>query len=227
MPPEEQQAHLRVLAAILHLGNVHFLAHDGDSACEVDGVAHLASAARLLRVGQDALAYAIGHKSLDAAGQRIYSPLTAAQARASRDALAKALYQRCFNALVHRVNASLAHEEAFSAVGILDMYGFENVDCNGFEQLFINYANERLQLLFNDSLFRQELEEYEAEGVPVPRLRVPDNTVRGAAPALRGGLCVPDTCTHGRPASTSSTGARTACSGSWTRSALSPPAATR
>lgn len=227
MPPEEQQAHLRALAAILHLGNVRLLAREGGGSCEVEDAPHLASAARLLGVDRDALAYALGHKSLDAAGQRIYSPLTAAQATASRDALAKALYQRCFNALVHRVNASLVHEEASSAIGILDMYGFENVDGNGFEQLFINYANERLQLLFNDSLFKRELEEYTAEGVPVPRLQLPDNTVSRRAQASRRivGCCSLHART--RAVSTSLTGALTECSGSSTKSASYPLAATR
>ena len=70
----------------------------------------------------------------------------------ARDALAKALYAALFGSLVARVNASLAAGRGGArgtALSILDIYGFECFPANSFEQLMINYANERLQQLFN------------------------------------------------------------------------------
>ena len=55
--------------------------------------------------------------------------------------------------------------DARCTVGILDIFGFENMACNGFEQLCINLANERLQLYFNQNIFDMELRDYEQEGV--------------------------------------------------------------
>jgi myosin-5 len=90
--------------------------------------------------------------------------------------LAKTLYEALFNWLVKRINATLAPPRSspptttttttsFKFVGVLDIFGFEIFKANSFEQLCINYANERLQQLFNSYIFQQEQEEYRAEGI--------------------------------------------------------------
>ena len=74
-------------------------------------------------------------------------PLNIVQATAVRDALAKAIYDKLFDWIVQRVNASMrARGQVYNTIGILDIYGFEIFDTNSFEQLCINYVNEKLQV---------------------------------------------------------------------------------
>ena len=95
----------------------------------------------------------------------------------SRDALAKAVYGRAFDWILQRVNVALggaAVEEggadADMFIGILDIFGFEIFEQNGFEQLCINFANEKLQQHFNTNTFKTEERIYETEGVHVPNV---------------------------------------------------------
>ena len=104
-------------------------------------------------------------------------PQNPAQASSRRDALCKSLYTRAFDLLVARVNSALdvkktskklggapiAADEMLS-LGVLDIYGFEIFDKNGFEQLCINYVNEKLQQIFISLTLKAEQEEYESEG---------------------------------------------------------------
>ena len=92
-----------------------------------------------------------------------------AEATQTRDALAKCLYNALFHWIVLRINHSLFRKESATAnkanglyIGILDIFGFEDVggNCNSFEQLCINYANERLQAYFNQHIFQFEQEIY-------------------------------------------------------------------
>jgi myosin heavy subunit len=85
--------------------------------------------------------------------------LNAKQASGSRDALAKAIYEKLFSWIVSMVNDSLAsHKPSSAFIGILDIFGFEIFTVNSFEQLCINYANEKLQSLFNMHIFVMEQE---------------------------------------------------------------------
>lgn len=93
-------------------------------------------------------------------------PLKPEEASDVRDAIAKALYGRQFNWLVERINRSISKSASINArsfIGVLDIFGFENFLNNSFEQLCINYANEKLQQQFNQHIFKQEQEEYERE----------------------------------------------------------------
>jgi myosin protein heavy chain len=83
------------------------------------------------------------------------------------EAIAKACYERMFRWLVNRINRSLdrTKRQGASFIGILDMAGFEIFELNSFEQLCINYTNEKLQQLFNHTMFILEQEEYQREGI--------------------------------------------------------------
>jgi hypothetical protein len=115
----------------------------------------------------------------------IETPLSVSQAVAARDALAKAIYGRMFDQLISMVNRSLgeglphtsnhAVPEGLPFIGVLDIYGFENLSTNGFETLFINYSNEKLQMLFNSQVFKMEAEVYRREGIHWDPLEFPDN----------------------------------------------------
>lgn len=178
----EDAACLRVLAAVLHLGNVEFeeageAGHDDEA--RVANVDVVAVAASLLDVSPEQLSSALVTRVRGSpSGSVIMTPLNVRQADDCRDALAKAVYGHLFDALIGMINASLEVAEGAWArfMGILDIYGFENLDVNSFEQLFINYANEKLQFLFNESVFVSEEKEYRAEGVEFTRTVFPDNS---------------------------------------------------
>ena len=93
-------------------------------------------------------------------------PLTLPQALDARNALAKAIYDNLFAYLVSLCNSTLkSTSTTTSFIGILDIFGFEIFELNSFEQLCINYANEKLQSLFNHTVFISEQEMYKEEGI--------------------------------------------------------------
>ncbi|KAJ1630567.1 P-loop containing nucleoside triphosphate hydrolase protein, partial [Pavlovales sp. CCMP2436] len=95
--------------------------------------------------------------------------LTPTQAIGARDALARALFELAFHWLVKGINRGLGGLVDNSPfIGLLDVFGFEDFALNSFEQLCINFANERLQQLLVERLFKAEIKLYTSEGVPVP-----------------------------------------------------------
>jgi hypothetical protein len=141
----------------------------------------LKTAARLLGVAADDLEHALTVRQIHTADGIIEKHVKPFAASHARDALCKALYNRMFDQLLLCVNRSLASggepmERSSLWVGVLDIYGFENMTTNGFEQLLINYANERLQALFNKTVFESERAAHEAEGVPWSGVVLPDNS---------------------------------------------------
>lgn len=99
------------------------------------------------------------------------------QATASRDAVAKAIYSKLFDWIVQHINSALDLDPSPNPalIGILDIFGFEDMATNGFEQLFINTTNENLQKLFNDMIFKAEAEEYNREQIEWDQTIFPDN----------------------------------------------------
>lgn len=98
----------------------------------------------------------------------------------ARDALAKSIYERLFVWLVQRLNKSLKQTELPTkkvVLGILDIYGFEIFDSNSFEQLCINYCNEKLQQLFIELTLRMEQDEYRREGISWEPVSYFDNKI--------------------------------------------------
>ncbi|EOD08320.1 hypothetical protein EMIHUDRAFT_68202, partial [Emiliania huxleyi CCMP1516] len=176
---------MRVIAAVLAIGNIGFTAADDGTRCvSGEGGRWLAHAASLLRVSPSQLAEKLTSRVLTAGGKGRSSMYTVAldaeACEAARDALAQSLYAAAFESLVESLNGS--QEEAAAAagrvrgcatvdnerfVGLLDIFGFENFALNSFEQLCINFANERLQAHFIDALVKLRVLEYEREGVPL------------------------------------------------------------
>ncbi|CAM4711113.1 unnamed protein product [Leuciscus chuanchicus] len=156
-----------ILSSILQLGNICFSSYESES-FEVARIFSEAEARRvgnLLQVSAEALQTVITHRVTETTYDRIYCPLSVESAIESRDAIAKTLYSVLFDWILERINDWLIPTEMDSTVGIVDIYGFEDLSVNSFEQLCINFANEQLQQFVNKALVAQEQEEYSAEQI--------------------------------------------------------------
>ncbi len=166
----------KIMSAILHLGNVEFITANEVAAVSPSSLATLGVAAELLGVELAQLNFALTEKRVQMGkGEVVNIKNNAAQAVDSKDTLSKALYSNLFDCVVKRVNETLKVSEAPFSIGILDIFGFEIFDDNSFEQLSINYANEKLQLHFNEVIFNEELKMYTEEGIPSEAIQFEDN----------------------------------------------------
>lgn len=178
----EQTSIFRVLATILWLGNVTFREQDDGNAGVADtGVTDFV--AYLMEVKPDQVVKVLSTRVMETqrGGRRgsIYEvPLNIAQAQAGRDALAKALYNNLFEWIVSRVNVSMKPRAAAEhVIGVLDIYGFEIFEDNSFEQLCINYVNEKLQQIFIELTLKTEQEEYVREQIKWTPIKYFDNAI--------------------------------------------------
>ncbi|EGB02641.1 hypothetical protein AURANDRAFT_68696, partial [Aureococcus anophagefferens] len=131
-------------------------------------------------VSHDALAECLTHRTISVGGQALKANLNPADAEDCRDALAKHAYGALFRATVQRVNAALASASTRKggvdySIGALDIFGFEIFVRNSFEQLCINFCNEKLQQHFTKHTFDQEVAVYKAEGVPFAEIHYISN----------------------------------------------------
>ncbi|KAF3705915.1 Unconventional myosin-Ic Myosin I beta [Channa argus] len=180
---DEVQKLLKIIASVLHLGNIQFgEGEEGETYITTE--TPIANLAKLLGVDGSALREALTHKKLTAKGEEMISPLNFEQAMSARDALAKAVYSRTFTFLVEKINKSLVLKDEIyhnskdsSVIGLLDIYGFEVLQHNSFEQFCINYCNEKLQQLFIELTLRSEQEEYETEGIAWETVQYFDNKI--------------------------------------------------
>ncbi|XP_026004914.1 unconventional myosin-X [Astatotilapia calliptera] len=153
---------LRLLAGILHTGNIEFVTAGG---AQISSKSALSWTSELLGLNSDQVAEVLTHRSMILRGEEISTPLTVEQAVDSRDSMAMALYSQCFNWIIRKLNTRIKGKEDFKSVSILDIFGFENFEVNRFEQFNINYANEKLQEYFNKHIFSLEQLEYNKEGL--------------------------------------------------------------
>ncbi|KAJ5595813.1 hypothetical protein N7450_002271 [Penicillium hetheringtonii] len=178
VPVENQTEIFRVLAALLHLGNVKITATRTDSQLSASEPS-LVRACEMLGIDVNEFAKWIVKKQLITRGEKITSNLTQQQATVVRDSVAKFIYSSLFDWLVDKINRKLATEEVLNRVvtfiGVLDIYGFEHFAKNSFEQFCINYANEKLQQEFNQHVFKLEQEEYVREEIDWTFIDFSDN----------------------------------------------------
>ncbi|XP_040209468.1 unconventional myosin-X-like isoform X2 [Rana temporaria] len=153
---------LRLLAGILHLGNIEFITAGGAQICKKTA---LGRTAELLGLDPEQLTEALTHRSMILRGEEISTPLSVEQALDSRDSVAMALYSQCFAWVIKKINSRIKGKDDFKSIGVLDIFGFENFEVNRFEQFSINYANEKLQEYFNKHIFSLEQLEYSREGL--------------------------------------------------------------
>jgi myosin-1 len=179
---QEQDSVFRMLAAILWIGNIGFREDEqGNAAVHDQSVIDFV--AYLLEVESAHVNKAVTVRIIETSrgGRRgsVYdSPMNIAQATAVRDALAKGIYNNMFDWIVQRVNkALLARGTPAHSIGILDIYGFEIFERNSFEQLCINYVNEKLQQIFIQLTLKTEQEEYQREQIQWTPIKYFDNKV--------------------------------------------------
>ncbi|CAL9751955.1 unnamed protein product [Musa acuminata subsp. burmannicoides] len=176
---QEQEAIFRVVAAILHLGNIDFAkGPEIDSSVIKDDKSrfHLNMTAELLMCDAQSLENALIKRVMVTPEEVITRTLDPASAIVSRDGFAKTIYSRLFDWLVDKINVSIGQDpNSKHLIGVLDIYGFESFKCNSFEQFCINFTNEKLQQHFNQHVFKMEQEEYTKEEINWSYIEFVDN----------------------------------------------------
>ncbi|KAJ8251676.1 hypothetical protein GJAV_G00223910 [Gymnothorax javanicus] len=167
IPEDEQMGLLRVVSAVLQLGNMSFKKerHSDQASLPDDTAAQ--KVCHLMGMNVTDFTRAILSPKIKVGRDTVQKAQTQEQAEFAVEALAKATYERMFRWLVMRINKALdkTKRQGASFIGILDIAGFEIFELNSFEQLCINYTNEKLQQLFNHTMFILEQEEYQREGI--------------------------------------------------------------
>jgi len=176
---------MRAVCTVLQLGNLTFEQDpSNDENSVITSTAELDKLADLMGVNIDDVKKALTSRTV-IAGKEVYTvPLNVVDARDTCNAFSKEIYQQLFDWLVKSINAATSAEknyadakdvDEFGLIGLLDIFGFESFQVNRFEQLCINYANEKLQQKYTIDIFRSVQEEYEYEGIELGEVVFSDN----------------------------------------------------
>ncbi|CAO2578109.1 Myh7b, partial [Lemmus lemmus] len=156
----------KIVGALLHFGNMKFKQKQREEQAEADGTESADKAAYLMGVSSGDLLKGLLHPRVRVGNEYVIKGQSVEQVVFAVGALAKATYDRLFRWLVSRINQTLDTKlprQFF--IGVLDIAGFEIFEFNSFEQLCINFTNEKLQQFFNQHMFVLEQEEYKKEGI--------------------------------------------------------------
>lgn len=176
---------LQAVCIVLLCGNLTFGDKDGDKdQSTVTSAKELADLAGLLGVSNEDLTLAFTERTMKTRTESYKVPLKKEAAQEAADAFAKEIYGKLFLWVVNQINvatdATTNYKDGtmsdFGIIGLLDIFGFESFVTNRFEQLCINYANEKLQQKFTEDVFRAVQEEYKAEGIELALITYDDNT---------------------------------------------------
>ncbi|XP_027875163.1 unconventional myosin-IXb isoform X2 [Xiphophorus couchianus] len=173
---------LSVVSAILLLGNVTYSQSKDTEVLEAGPAEVLSSLSHLLMVKKEQLVTTLTKKKVVTATSTVVSSYTLQEAVSARDSMAKSLYSALFDWIVLHINHAMINrrdmEESVSclSIGVLDMFGFENLQRNSFEQLCINYASEKQQFYINQNIFKFEQEVYVSEGITWENINFTDNS---------------------------------------------------
>lgn len=167
LQPEDLSAIFRVVSAVLLFGNMKFKQERNSDQATLPDNTDAQKVSHLLGLNVTEMTKAFLKPRLKVGRDYVTKAQTKEQVESAVEAIAKACYERMFKWLVHRINRSLdrTKRQGSSFIGILDIAGFEIFELNSFEQLCINYTNEKLQQLFNHTMFVLEQEEYQKEGI--------------------------------------------------------------
>ncbi|XP_044141250.1 unconventional myosin-Ia [Bufo gargarizans] len=173
---------LQIVAVVLKLGNIEVKGQfqaNGMASCYFPDTKDIKEIGSLIGLDASTLENALSVRTVEAKQERVVTTLNAAQGAYARDALAKNMYDRLFSWLVQRINESIKVSEfqGKKVMGVLDIYGFEILEENSFEQFIINYCNEKLQQIFIQMTLKEEQEEYDREGIKWTRVEYFDNEI--------------------------------------------------
>ncbi|XP_054574915.1 unconventional myosin-Ia [Eptesicus fuscus] len=179
---EEIRWVLEVTALVLKLGNVELsdeFQANGISASGISDGRGVLEIGEMMGLDSKELERALCSRTMATAKEKVVTALNVVQAQYARDALAKNIYSRLFNWIVNRINESIkvGIGEKKKVMGVLDIYGFEILEDNSFEQFVINYCNEKLQQVFIELTLKEEQEEYKKEGIPWKKVDYFDNGI--------------------------------------------------
>ncbi|KAK9692967.1 Myosin type-2 heavy chain 1 [Basidiobolus ranarum] len=176
---DAQKDIFKILAGVLHLGNIHIGGSEKHGAALDDGDNAFIIATSLLGLDPAEFRKWLMKKQIIMRSERITNSLSPSESMAARDAVSKFIYTNLFGWLIKIINQSLCSETnpntVASFIGVLDIYGFEHFEKNSFEQFCINYANEKLQQEFNKHVFKLEQEEYIKEDIGWQFIEFSDN----------------------------------------------------
>uniref|UniRef100_A0A7M4ETJ2 Myosin heavy chain 15 n=1 Tax=Crocodylus porosus TaxID=8502 RepID=A0A7M4ETJ2_CROPO len=164
--PDEKYGAYKMTGAIMHFGNMKFKERPREEQAEADGTENADKVAYLMGINSSDLVKGLLHPRVKVGNEYVTKGQSVEQVVYAVGALSKAIYDRMFKWLVLRINKTLDTKlprQFF--IGVLDIAGFEIFDYNSFEQLCINYTNEKLQQFFNHHMFVLEQEEYKKEGI--------------------------------------------------------------
>uniref|UniRef100_A0AAX7TMV1 Myosin heavy chain 6 n=1 Tax=Astatotilapia calliptera TaxID=8154 RepID=A0AAX7TMV1_ASTCA len=163
---EEKNGIYKLTGAIMHYGNMKFKQKQREEQAEPDGTEDVDKAAYLMGLNSADLIKGLCHPRVKVGNEWVTKGQSVQQVYYSIGALAKSVYEKMFLWMVVRINQSLDTKQPRQYfIGVLDIAGFEIFDFNTFEQLCINYTNEKLQQFFNHHMFVLEQEEYKKEGI--------------------------------------------------------------
>lgn len=176
---------MRAVCTVLQLGNLVFAEDPADDEkCVITSTDEMEKLADLMGVANDDIKKALTTRTVIAGKEQYTVPLKVSDARDSCDAFAKEIYQQAFDWLVSNINeatraeanyADASEVDEFGTIGLLDIFGFESFQVNRFEQLCINYCNEKLQQKYTLDIFKSVQDEYEYEGIELGEVTFSDN----------------------------------------------------
>ena len=182
---EEYNEIIDLVIGILNLGNLEFeevyIPGKQDQAnVTADTKVYLEKVSRFFNIDNEFVEKALTAKAYKVQNEYTLIDITESEAIELRDSMAKIIYARMFNWIISKVNQAIAGDKAkrrkkLNFIGLLDIFGFEIFDFNCFEQLCINYANEKLQQHFNNYMFQNEQQEYLEEGLNIDNIKFKDN----------------------------------------------------
>ncbi|KAL1775257.1 unconventional myosin-Ia [Sigmodon hispidus] len=173
---------LEVTAMVLKLGNVTLTDEFQANGIPASGISDgkgIREIGEMMGLSSADLERALCSRTMETAKEKVVTVLNVMQAQYARDALAKNVYSRLFDWIVNRINESIkvGTGEKRKVMGVLDIYGFEILENNSFEQFVINYCNEKLQQVFIQLTLKEEQEEYKREGIPWTKVDYFDNGI--------------------------------------------------
>ena len=175
---DEKDEIFKIIAGVLHFGNVKFklvenaTSEDSSAIANMDVFDHACS---LWGLSPEKLQPGLISKNV---GTRevVLKTYNVTEAQGARDAMTKRVYSELFEIVVKKINKELASgKKIHKFIGVLDIFGFESFEVNSFEQLCINFCNEKLQFHFNEHIFKMEQSLYALEGITIPSSTFVDN----------------------------------------------------